>query len=275
MNSIYRALNDAQVNPEDYSVEQLSAFEKKAMKQGFRRRAGLTGKTRTVRWAAAAACLVCLISFSQTAFAQAAISNILQSINLGHSAVIQINPSQESKPDLSGYYDKNGKPLTSINPNGTTEVYDVKGNKVGSVKLSGKEGSYADPNLVTEEEKDLNKAVSQLSFKPLLPKGLPAEYAFDKAVLSKDDNGKLSGDYIDLYYTGSSGQIEIQERKLSTETTVATATDATVQKATVNGHAAAVTDGRSIDWEENGTFLSISAQALSTEELTKLAESMK
>jgi hypothetical protein len=273
MNNIYSALNDAQVNPEDYDAEPLSAFEKKAMKQGFRRRAGLTGKTRTVRWAAAAACLVCLISFSQTTFAQAAISNILQSINLGHSAVIQVNPSQETKPDHSKYYDKDGKPLTGLNSNGPTDLYDAKGNKIGTVS-GRKEKDQADKPNVTME-KDLNSAISQVSFTVLLPKDLPSGYKFEKAGLYKQEDGKVDGNYIDLYYTNGSDQIIMNERKLSATTTFAMATDDTVKKVTVNGHVAALTGEHDLDWEANGCEIGLVANGLSTDQLMKLAGSVK
>lgn len=272
MNSIYDALNDAQVNPEDYSAEPLSAFEKKAMKQGFRRRAGLTGKTRTVRWAAAAACLVCLISVSQTTFAQAAISDILQSINLGHSAVVQVNPASQPKNGPSGFYDKNGKPLTFGKLNGSTELYDANGKLVGTVSGMQKKDTAVDPNTI--EVKDLKSATSQVSFMALLPKDLPSGYKFEKAGLFKHEDGKIDGNYIDLYYTNGSDQIIMNERKLSATTTFSMATDDTVKKVTVNGHVAALTGEHDLDWEANGSEIGIVAKGLSTDQLMKLAESM-
>ncbi len=273
MNSIYDALNDAQVNPEDYSAEPLSAFEKKAMKQGFRRRAGLTGKAHTVRWAAAAACLVCVISVSQTTFAQAAISDILQSINLGHSAIVQVNPANQPKNGPSGYYDKNGKPLMFGSLNGSTELYDANGKLVGTVSgMQKKDTSAADANSV--EVKDLKSATSQAAFPVLLPKDLPSGYKFEKAGLYKDNSGKIDGNYIDLYYSNGSDEICTHERKISDKTAFSMATDETVKQTTVNGHVAALTGEHDIDWEANGTEIGISAKGLSTDQLMKLAESM-
>lgn len=273
MNSIYDALNDAQVNPEDYSAKPLSAFEKKAMKQGFRRRAGLAGKAHAVRWAAAAACLVCLISVSQTTFAQAAISDILQSINLGHSSIVQVNSAGPSN-QLKGYYDKNGKPLTGLNASGKTDLYDAKGNKVATVGGCKQEaGNPNDPNAV--EEKNLNSAIAQVAFKVQFPKDLPAGYQFEKADLYKDKSGTIDGNYCDVYYTNGSDEISLHQRKISDKTTFSMATDDTVKKTTVNGHAAALTGEHDLDWEANGTEIGISAKGLSTDQIMKLAESVQ
>lgn len=274
MNTIYDALNDAQVNPEDYSAEPISAFEKKAMKQGFRCRAGLTGKARTVRWATAAACLVCLISVSQTTFAQAAISDILQSINLGHSAIEQVNPASQPKNGPSGFYDKNGKQLPFGSLNGTTELYDANGKPLGTVSGMRKSDTSPTDNANTMEVKDLKSATSQAAFAALLPKDLPAGYQFEKADLYKDSKGAVDGNYIDLYYTNGSDEIILHERKLSATTTFTMATDDTVKKVTVNGHTAALTGEHDLDWEANGAEIGIVAKGLSTDQLMKLAGSM-
>ena len=275
MNSIYDALNDAQVNPEDYDTEPLSALEKKAIKREFRRRSGISRRAKSVRWAAAAACLVCLIGFSQTAYAQAAISDILQSINLGHNTVLQTNPSTESKkPDLSGYYDKNGKPLTSANPNGETDLYDSKGNKVGTIsKSKSGEDEASDPDVAVV--KDLNKAVSQLSFSALLPKELPKGYAFERADFYKDDAGKIMNDCASFIYRNGSSQIYIQERKITDKATYTTATNGSLKKVTINSHTAALSDGQNLDWEAGGVAVAMRTQGLSTDQLIKLAQSMK
>lgn len=212
-----------------------------------------------------------VIGCSQTAFVKAAVSDILQSINLGHNSVIQMDPSKKTKPDISKYYDKNGKPLTGVNPNGKTDVYDAKGNRLGTIG----NGKPDEDNKTAVFEKDLSKAVSQLSFKPLLPKDLPSGYAFEKAKLYKDDEGKVTGDVVDLFYSDNAHQIFVQERKISKATTYTYATDDAVQKTTVNGHTAAISGGCSIDWEADGTSIGITAKGLSTDQLIKLASSMK
>ncbi len=274
MKTVYDVLNDVRVNAEEYDVGPLSEAGNRTMKRNFRRVSGARRPSHIARWSVVAACLVCVIGFSQTALAKAAISYILQSVDLGHNRVVQIDPNKApKKPDYSGWYDKDGKPLTSVAPEGTTDLYDAKGNKIGSIGHS-KAGSDEDADPGVLVEKDLNKVVAQLSFQPLLPKDLPKGYAFEKADLYKDGD-KISGDYVDLYYTSSSDRIFIQERRITDETTYTAGTDGTVQKTTINGHTAAISDGHSIDWEARGVSIGISAGGISTDQLTKLAESMK
>lgn len=267
MSSIYDALNDAQVNPEDYTAEPLSAFEKKTMKREFRRRSGISRRAKTIRWTAAAACLVCLIGFSQTAYAQAAARDFLQYINLGHTAVVRLSLDEvKDSGDHSVGYDKYGKPITG-KPNGPTEIYDAKGNCVGATGIE-----MDDVGMV--EETDLSKVVSKLSVRPLLPKALPAGYAFENAGFYKSDDGKL--EYINLHYTNGSSRITVQERKNDEHNVFVTvATDDTVEKTAVNGHAAVLTGGNRLEWEAGGIGIGIDAQNLSKDQLMKLAESMK
>jgi hypothetical protein len=268
MNSIYGALNDAQVNPEDYSAEPLSAFEKKTMKREFRRRSGISRRAKSVRWTAVAACLVCLICFSHTAYAQAAINNFLhQVIFLGHStAILQLNPDAEKDSDqFSSGYDKYGKPLTGAK-HGPTDIYDAQGKKTGTTGIS-----MDDVGMI--EETNLSKAASQLSFRPLLPKTLPAGYAFEKSAIYREDDGSLT--YINLHYTNGSSRIAMQELKVDVKSVLGFGTADTIEKTTVNGHAAAISGGHEIEWEADGISISIVAKDLSTDQLMKLAESMK
>lgn len=275
MKTVYDALNDCKVDPKEYEVRRLTEAETETMKQNFHRAAGLHSRRKMRRWpVVAAACLVCAIGFSQTAYAKNAVG-ILQSVFLGHNSVVQMDPNAEtSKDDLSGYYDKNGKPLTAVNPGGTTDLYDAKGNKVGTIG-STKSGSAGVSNSGTAVEKDLNKAVAQLTFQPLLPKDLPAGYVFDRAELYRHDNGKADGDYVDLYYKNGADEIAVQERRISQKTTYTFATDDKVQAVTVNGHPAALTGGHDLDWEAGGVSVGVVAKAVPTDQLMKLAESMK
>jgi len=266
MKNIYDLLNDTKVDTADYEVAPLNDLEKASIKQKFHRAAKLSMKRSPYRWAAIAACMVCVIGFSQTAYAQTVINGILQNISLGHNSVIQVDPTKEPASSAQ-FYDKDGKPITKMN--GVTDIYDAKGNKLGSVAV-GKKGSEAPGSTI---EKDLNKAVSQLSFKPLLPKSLPVSYTFDHAALYPDEKDKVSGDYVDLFYTGNGKNIYIQERRISSATTYTDATDGTVEKLQVNGHDAALIDGKNIEWESGGVSVSISAQSLTRDELLALAKS--
>lgn len=269
MNSIYSALNDAQVNPEDYSAEPLSAFEKKAMKREFRRRSGNSRRAKSIRWTAVAACLVCLIGFSQTAYAQDRVNDFLQCINFGHTAVIRMTPDEMDEMKDSGRrsveYDKYGKPLTG-KTNGPREIYDSNGKYVGATGIE-----LDDVGMI--EETDLSKVVSQLSFRALLPKALPAGYAFENVGFYKSDDGRL--EYVNLHYTSGSSRVTIQERKNDDRAMSVTITNDPVEKTAVNGHAAAFSGEHELDWEISGIGIEIEAQNLSKDQLMKLAESMK
>lgn len=265
MKTIYDLLNDVHEEPEKNNYPALSRSERAKMKRSFRRAAGLNRKS-TVRWTAAAACLICLVGFSQTAFAKTAISGILQTIILGHNTVIQDDPNAEpSKPEI---YDKNGNLITSMPEGKSVDIYDKNGKKLGTIS----NGDRSD-NRVTE--KDLSKAVAQLSFQPLLPAAIPSGYSFDCAKLYPNDKGKIDGDYVDFYYTNGEKKIFVQERRNTPE--AATETGGTdVKVLSINGHKAALIDGDSIEWETKETSVYITTQKnLSEQELISFAESFQ
>ncbi len=266
MKNIYDLLNNVKVNPEDYEEAPLNDIERAAMKQNFHRSQQLSKKKAPHRWAAAVACVVCVVCFSQTAFAKTAINGILQNISLGHDQVIQMDPSAST--GTPQFYDKDGKPITHVD--GTFDVYDAKGNKLMTV--TGKKDTGKDDGTVTVKE--LNKAVSQLSFVPKLPKQLPADYKYDHANLFVDESGKPSGDYLILNYLNGDKNVKVSERRITPETTQAIATDATVEKLKVNGHDAALIGGHKLEWEDNGVSLTLSAESLTKDELLAFAQSI-
>ncbi|MVB11302.1 hypothetical protein CAFE_20120 [Caprobacter fermentans] len=266
MKNIYDLLNDVQEGTEGYENPKLNRFEKNKMKNGFRRAAGFSASRSRTRWTAAAACLVCLIGFSQTAFAKTAVSGILQTINLGHNIVYQEDPNAEpSNPEI---YDKNGNLITSMPEGKSVDIYDKSGKKLGTIS----NGDQSD-NRVTE--KDLSKATAQLSFQPLLPAAMPSGYSFDCAKLYSDENGKISGDYIDLYYKNGKKQIFVQERSNTPENGTATA-GTNVKQLKINGHDAALVDGGSIEWEAGKASVFIATQKnISEQDLISFAESFQ
>jgi len=266
MKNKYDLLNDIKVDTDDYELTPLNDLEKASMKQKFHRTVKSSHKKTPYRWAMVAACMVCVVGFSQTAFAQTVIQGILQNISLGHDSVIQIDPSTE-KANSGKYYDKDGKPITEMGAN--TAIYDANGKLLGTVSV-GKKGSDPAGSVI---EKDINKAISQLNFKPLLSKSLPSGYVFDHAALFADDKGKASGDYLNLSYENNDKNIHVSERRITSETTTTLATDGTVEKLKVNGHDAALIDGHSISWEANGVSVSISGKDITRDELLAFAKS--
>lgn len=269
MKNIYDLLNGAKEHPEDMDAPALTEIERAQLKRGFRRAAGLSHKKAATRWAAAAACLVLLAGFSQTAFAKEAINGILQRISLGNSVVLQIDPKNPPKPQP--VYDKDGNQidLKSLKPGETVDIYDKDGKTLGTI------GNGAAANTDRIIEKDLDKAKERLSFQPLLPAALPSGYSFDRAEFYADENGTVSGDYVDFYYTGGGERIFVQERRNTPEARTETGAE-TVKKLTINGHDAVMMDGDALEWETDDVSVYIVTQRnLSEEELTAFAESFE
>lgn len=277
MKNIYDILNDTKVRTEDYEPMELNDLEKAGMKQGIRRAANAKKKSVT-RWAAVAACMVCVIGFSQTAYAKEAINNILQTISLGHSTVMQVDPSFAKHQDKDSgpvYYDKDGNPIIKYTDN--MELYDANGKKDALVTKE-RGGFYSfggDRNLASVEETDLDKASAQLNFKLLTPKNIPKGYGFDHSKAFVEKSTKKSDNVI-LSYKNSDDQITITEIKVSgTETSINVATDASIEKTKVNGYDAALTGENNLTWEQNGVSINITAPSLTKEELLSLAKSFQ
>lgn len=263
MKNIYDVLNDTKVRTEDYEPMELNDLEKAGMKQSIRRAANAKKKS-AARWAAVAVCMVCVIGFSQTAYAKEALNNILQSVSIGHSTIMQVDPMEKNKQ----YYDKDGKPITEIKNH--TDLYDAKGKYITTVNVSSE--STDDGYII---EKDLNKTISQLSFKLLTPKTIPTGYNFDHSKLYKDENGKASRDCIALFYMNGTSKILIQERQITLDNAFKVGTDGSFEKVTINGHSAVLLNGSLLIWEQNGVSVSIHSKTLSRDELLKFAESFK
>ena len=265
MKSIYDLLNDVHSNAIDEENPPLSRAKRAKMKRNFRQSVG-SAKRSTARWTAVAACAVCLIGFSQTAFAKTAINGILQKINLGHNVIIQEDPNATpAKPKI---YDKNGNLITNIPKGKSITIYDANGKELGTMS----NGDKSD-NRVTE--KDLSKAVQKLSFKPLLPAAVPSGYSFDCVKLYPDDKGKIDGDYADFYYTNGSKKIFVQERR-NTQATATETGGTAVKVLDINGHKAALVDGDTLEWETNDASVYITTQKnLSEEQLISFAKSFQ
>lgn len=269
MKNIYDALNDTGIKAEDYQVKPATELEKATMKRDFKKSVKKCRPHSRVRWAAVAACAVCAVGFSQTTFAKTLVDNIIKSVNVGSGVyIVQDDPSKTtSKPQ---FYDKNGNKI-SLNNETPTDIYDKSGKFLGSIMVGKNDDSETD----TVKETDWNNAAKQLSFKALIPCKLPAGYSFDHASLYLNDNGKPSGDYVDIYYINGSHKISIQERRLTKGTAYTGDSDESVTEVKVNGNKAALQGGHDLTWNKGNVNISIVAKDLSSDELMSFAESMK
>jgi hypothetical protein len=282
MKNIYDILNHAKVNSEDYDVTPLNDIEKESMKQNFHHTIAQKKRKSQYRYAAVAACLLCVIGFSQTAYAKEVLNNIIQTITIGQSKVIQIDPKSKQHSEQftdnvgsrqSKFYDKDGKPINEITNN--TVLYDKDGKKIGIASKTGNQFCIVDSDTDSDvtEETDLSKAVSLLSFQAKLPKELPNGYHFTHATLYTHRNGKADGNYITLEYVKGNDNITIIERRNSAETTGTLTTDGSVEKIEVKGHEAALVDGEAVEWEADGVNVLLICKTLDRDGLLKLAES--
>jgi hypothetical protein len=248
------------------------------MKQSIRRAANAKKKS-AARWAAVAACMVCVIGFSQTAYAKEAINGILQTISLGHSNVMQVDfskvdfISKDSGPVQ--YYDKNGNPI--VDDGTPADFYDANGQLICSTKR---------PDSIVEN--DLSKAASKINFTPIVPDNMPYGFKFDHATLCPDKNGIAIPDWINLFYKNDEMTVRVTEYRLASKNADEPyyMTVHPIEKVNINGHDAALTpsDGF-IFWEANGVGMSIERdhpmmftgprKLLSREELISLAKAFQ
>lgn len=270
MKNIYDALNDTGIKAEDYQVRPATELEKATMKRDFKKSVKKCRPHSRVRWAAVAACAVCAVGFSQTAFAKTLVDNIIKSVNVGGGVSIVQNDPSKTTPKYQ-FYDKNGNKITLKSDGTPTDVYDKNGKCIGCIGGSKNDGSETG----TVKETDWNNAAKQLKFTALTPNKIPAGYSFDHASLYLDDNGKPSGDYVDIYYISGSHKICIMERRLTKETAYDGSTYESVKEVKVNGNKAALEGGHDLTWNSGNVNVGIVAKDLSTNDLMSFAESMK
>lgn len=275
MKNIYDLLNNTGIKMEEYPVETLTELEKAKMKRHFRQNISKSRIRAPRRWATIAACTVCVIGFSQTAFAKNMAANVIKTIHLGNGTVVeQVDPSKEKESTIQ-YYDKDGKPIDLKDQTGKSgEIYDKNGKNLGSIRVSV--GGKDTAETGTVQEKDWSKAAKQLSFNALMPDKVPTGYTFDHASLYIDKNGKPSGDYLMVTYKNGDSKIVIHERKITPKSAYAAATNGTVKETTVNGEKAALENDHELIWNVNNKVnIVVFADGLSSDELISFAESMK
>lgn len=197
------------------------------------------------------------ITFIQPSFAKDMTVKIIRSISLGNISVMQVEPSPADASE--GVKVNEGQSTDS----GTT------------VKVTTSDETFADKKL---EIVDKDKIQAYASFPVILPSYLPEGYQFTKAELYKNEDGNVDPKYVGLYYTNTAtGKfIYMQQRMVADETSFGLATDSTIKEAKVNGAAAVIVDGRSIDWQTERVMYSLSGRgAIDETELVKIAESVK
>jgi hypothetical protein len=191
------------------------------------------------------------ITIAEPSFAQNIVNKVLASFNLGHIQVIQME-TPTSLPPLSEVAQENNK---------------IKMTKVGEKETD-------DDTLSFNNFSDVDKYAN---FDVLLPTYLPEGYTFDRAELYKDDEGQISGKYVDLYFTNkeTKGTISMQQRLPDEETAFETSTDGELKQLTINGVTAILMDNHKLNWETKTALYSLFSKDITKADLIRLAESIR
>lgn len=247
----------------------------------------LNKKSYIAKVASVAAVGIISVSLIKPAFAREVADKIVRTISLGNISVIQTeSPKIEKMPVPDEYkgkiFDKNGNKIEVFTKeNAKDEMYTAKGEKIANL---------SDGKIITVEQekklrkkgilevKDFNEVSKYTCFKVNLPSYLPEGYNFDRAEFFKDEKGKVSDKYVNLYFvnekTGKS--IFMQQRFSCEETKYVHGTDGKIEKIKINGVDAVISDDSSIDWEYNKVLCSLSTKGnITKDELIKVAQSIK
>ena len=240
----------------------------------------------------AASLLIASTLVAQTTFAQAAVDKIIKSISLGHVTMVQDDDNDEPKevalPDsLKGkVFDKNGNAIEKMSKDITKDgLYTKDGEKIASC-------SPTDGTILTEkqtkkdEEKvkentlivtDSSKLNEYTCFNVTLPTYLPDGYTFEKAEFYKDEAGNVKDSkYAELYFkNGTTGKEVYMQERFACEETKCEGNADNIEKISINGADAILSEGSTIDWEANNTMYFLSGKNLTKDEAIKVAESIK
>lgn len=248
---IYEILNRAQMDLECYDIQPLSEVEQERMKQRMmeRMKAQKNNQKKHSRrpWGAVAAAAICVAMLSQTAFAQEMWGRLVNQVDLGGG--VTISHSEVTPEDIVELFS---------NPDVLEQI------------LQSNEG--VDESMVLHET-DQSKLAEMLCFTPVFPQTLPEGYAFDYADFFKDDDGTISGKYLQMYYKNGDDKIFIEERYLDEETAFSTGTDGQLQEVEVCGVKGAL-DETSITWVKDGICYTVIGHELNQTQLMELANSM-
>ena len=239
----------------------------------------------------AASLLIVSTLVSQTTFAQATVEKILKTLSLGHVTMIEYDENELEEavlPDsLKGnVFDKNKNPLEKITKDIFAEgIYTKDGEKIA--KINPKNGTVVTEKQMKEEENkeknetlyvtDSSKLNEYTCFEVKLPTYLPDGYTFKNADFTKDEVGNVKDSkYASLHFENKTTgkEIYIQERFACDETKTYQNAE-NIEKISINGLDAILSNGRNIDWEADNTIYYVGGKNIGKDEAIKIAESIK
>lgn len=236
----------------------------------------------------AASLLIASTIVTQTTFAQEVVGKIIKSISLGHITIVQDDsekPEELVVPDLlkGKLFDKNGNVIEKITKDiAEGGYYTQDGEKVG--KYNFEDGTVLTEKQVQKEYEesiliitDSSKLNEYTCFNVKLPSYLPEGYTFKNAEFTKDEFGDVKDSkyaIINFENKETGKKIYLQER-FSCDETRSTGGADDIEKININGVDAILSNGRTIDWEDDKTIYFLTGKTLSKDEAIKIAESIK
>ncbi len=281
MKNEYNYLNDVKMDFSCYEAWELSEKEVIKMTESIK-------KKRGKRLAFVFACAAVIVTVTGVAAAEGCFDGVLKAFSTGHVFFYQTDPNElyDLPEELKGkLFDENGNALTSLSKDRLDHLYDSDGNHISMEQLKE---MFGDIPGITLEENDgdgleksylsVDEAQAVCDFDIKEPTYLPEGYGFTKAYGYTDEEGNISGYYMNLVYADDGGnEIVCFERLINEETAFAIGTDSNIEKVDINGISAVIMDERNIDFESaDNVSVGIRTHGdVSREELIKMAESVK
>lgn len=228
------------------------------------------------------ACIV-TIALSQTSFAQNFVEKIIKSISLEHVTVVEYEdgPEVESMPvpkKLKGkLFDKNGI-LIEVFTREIDKLYTADGEEIDNFDMrTGEIITVSQAKEKVLEVKDANELNKYTCFNVILPSYLPEGYKFDRAEFSKDKTGVVKdSSAINLYFTNEkTGKYIYMQQRFAPEGMKSASNGNNIEKIKINGVDAIMVDGKEINWETSDVVYFLTSKSIKTNELIKIAESIK
>ncbi len=228
------------------------------------------------------ACIV-TIALSQTSFAQNFVEKIIKSISLEHVTVVEYEdgPEVESVPvpeKLKGkLFDKNGI-LIEVFTREIDKLYTADGEEIYDFDMkTGVVTTVSQAKEKVLEVKDANELNKYTCFNVILPSYLPEGYKFDRAEFNKNEAGVVKdSSYISLYFTNEkTGKYIYMQQRFASEGMKSASDGNNIEKIKINGVDAILSDGKEINWETSDVIYFLTSKSIKTNELIKIAESIK
>ena len=189
---------------------------------------------------------------------------------------LDIDPSEiriTLPKELKGkVFDKNGNEVTVLKGS-MRDLFDENGNRIERLPIDG-EGNYKPETPETVEYKNFTDAKEAAKHANFTLRVLPG-MNIDKIEFTKDENGKIDGDYATIYQSKDGQQVIISERNGSDDLSYESGGDK-VEQVKVLGKDAILWNSSNLDLDNGDSYIGINAKLSDYKgaELVKLATTL-